>query len=264
MVHQFRAAGPLDLRLNLDYGSIRVRTRPGITSATVRSTPSIASRDQDVDAAQSVRVGLDGTVLEVRGTASGWRRFVRPGSAEVDIEAPEGSSVSVTTSYAEVEIAGRVTDCRVQSTGGEIRVEEATSVRLENKYGGITLGRVTDGGRLVSTHGNLRVREAAGALDLSASSSDIEVDRAAGEVSVRNTYGAVRIGELSAGSCTVTTSYGSVDIGIPTGTAAYLDVQSDHGRVRSELDATGAPGHQVDRVTVTARSHYGSVTVRRA
>lgn len=261
---RFKADGPLDLRVHLDYGSVRVRARRGATAATVRCTPSIGSRDQDVDAAQSVRVALDGTVLDVRGTASGWRRFIRPGSADIEIEAPEGSSVSVTTAYAEVEIAGRVGDCSVQTTGGEIRVEEAARARLETKHAAVALGQAADGGRLESTHGSLRVRQAVGAIDLTASSGDVELDRATGDVTVRNTYGAVRIGELASGSCAITTSYGSVDIGIPTGTAAYLDVRSDNGGVRSELDPTSAPAHHVDRVAVTARSHYGSITIRRA
>ncbi len=261
---RFEAEGPLDLRVHLDYGSVRVRTRPGATAATVRCTPSIGSRDQDVDAAQSVRVGLDGTVLDVRGTASGWRRFLRPGSADIEIEAPEGSSVSVTTAYADVEVAGRVGDCSVQTTGGEIRVEEAARARLETKHAGVALGRVADGGRLESTHGNLRVRQAAGAIELTASAGDVELDRATGDVTVRNTYGAVRIGELSSGSCAVTTSYGSVAIGIPTGTAAYLDLRSDHGQVRSELGRTSEPGPDTERAAIRARTSYGDITIRRA
>jgi hypothetical protein len=261
---RFPTDGPLDLRVHLDYGSVRVRIKPALAAATVRCTPSIASRDQDLDAAQSVRVGLDGTALDVRGTASGWRRLVRPGSADVDIELPEGSSVSVTTSYAEVGVAGPVAECSVRTTGGDIRVEEADRVRLETKYGSVTLGRVTGGGHLESTHGNLRVQHAAGAVDLTASSGDVELGHAAGDLTVRNTYGAVRVDALSSGTCAVTTSYGSVDIGIPTGTAAYLDVQSDNGRVRSELDPTDAPGPHDDRAAVTARSHYGSITIRRA
>ncbi|MEP6649169.1 MAG: DUF4097 family beta strand repeat-containing protein [Lapillicoccus sp.] len=262
-VRQFEVAGPLDVRVHLDYGLLRVVART-TTTATVRTAPAIASRQHDVEAAENVRVTLTGDTLDVRGTASGWRRFVRPGATEVELEVPDGSRVTGTTGYAEVEVTGTVGVCTVRSTGGEIRVEEATSAQLESRYGNVTVGRLADGGRVESTHGAVRVRLTAGTTTLTASSGDVVVDRATGELTVRNVYGTVEVGELSAGTCAVTTSYGSVDVGIPAGIAAYLDLQSDHGRVRSELDRSDEPGTGVERASVRARSSYGSITIRRA
>jgi len=262
-VEAFPVSGPLDVRVNLDYGLVRLTARTG-TTASVRSTPAIGSRQPDVEAAQNVRVSLVGDVLDVRGAASGWRRFVRPGAADVAIEVPEGSRVSVTSGYAEVDLAGPLDRCVVRSTGGDIRVEQARGAQLETKYGTVTVDRLSDGGSVESTHGTVRVRQAAGTTLLSGSSADIELDRATGDVTLRNTYGAVKVGELVSGTCSVTTSYGSVDVGIPTGTAAYLDVRSDHGRVRSELDRTTEPRPDVERATVRARTSYGEITIRRS
>ena len=259
MTETFDVAGPLQLRVALDYGSVRVVARPGST-ATVDVRPAVAGRQQDVEAAQNVRVTQTGATLDVRGAASGWRRFVRPGGADVDIEVPEHSDVTVTTGYADVEVSGPAGDCAVRTTGGSLRVPG----RKRTKYGATTVGRVTDGGRVESTHGSIRVRETSGATNLSAASGDLVVDRASGELTVRVTYGAVQVGELTAGSCAVSTSYGGVDVGIPTGTAAYLDVQSDHGSVRSELGRADEPAVGVERVTVHARSSYGAITIRRA
>jgi DUF4097 and DUF4098 domain-containing protein YvlB len=249
--------------VNLDYGLVRVTARATAT-ATVRTTPAIGSRQQDVDAAQNVRVSLVGDALDVRGAASGWRRFVRPGSAEVVVEVPEGSRVTVTSGYAEVDVAGPVGRCVVQSTGGDIRVEDATSVQLETKYGSVTVDRLSDGGSVESTHGTVRVRQTAGTTLLRGSSGDVALDRAAGDLTLNNTYGAVKVGELVTGTCTATTSYGSVEVGIPTGTAAYLDLRSDHGRVRSELDRATEPRPDAEQATVRARTSYGDITIRRS
>jgi hypothetical protein len=259
----FEVSGPLDVRVNLDYGLVRVAAR-ATTTASVRSTPAIASRQHDVEAAQNVRISLVGDTLDVRGSASGWRRFVRPGAAEVVIEVPEGSRVTVTTGYAEVDIAGTVAGCAVQSTGGDIRVEDAASARLETKYGSATVDRLSEGGSVESTHGSVRVRQTAGTTLLTGSSGDVALDRASGDLTLRNTYGTVKVGELVSGSCTVTTSYGSVDVGIPTGTAAYLDLRSDHGRVRSELGPAAEPAPTLERASVHARTSYGDITIRRA
>lgn len=262
-VRGFEVAGPLDVRVHLDYGLVRVVART-TTTATVRTAPAIASRQHDVEAAQNVRVSLTGDTLDVRGAASGWRRFARPGATEVQVEVPDGSRVTVTTGYAEVEVAGPVGACAVRSTGGDIRVEEAASVQLETRYGSIAVGRLASDGRVESTHGTVRVGLAAGATTVTASSGDIVLDRATGDLTVRNTYGTVEIGEVGRGTCAVTTSYGSVDVGIPTGTAAYLDLQSDHGQVRSELDRSSEPGTGVERASVRVRSSYGSITIRRS
>ena len=259
----FEVAGPLDVRVHLDYGSVRVVGRSAAT-ASVLATPAIASRQHDIEAAQNVRVTLAGDVLEVRGTASGWRRLVRPGASDVEIGVPEGSRITVTTAYAEVQLAGALGDCSVQSTGGDIRVEEVTTGQLQSRYGSVTVDRLTEGGGVESTHGTVRVRLAGGTTTLTASSGDIVLDRASGDLTVRNTYGTVEIGAMSSGSCTVTTSYGSVGVGIPTGTAAYLDLQSDHGGVRSELDRTDEPGAAVERASIRARTSYGAITIRRA
>lgn len=259
----FEVSGPLDVRVHVDYGSVRVVARSA-TTASVLATPAMASRQHDVEAAESVRVSLTGDVLEVRGTASGWRRLVRPGATDVEIRVPEGSRITVTTAYAEVQLAGALGDCSVQSTGGDIRVEEVATGQLQTRYGSVSVDRLADGGRVESTHGTVRVRTAGGTTALTASSGDIVLDRATGDLTVRNTYGTVEIRDMSSGTCTVTTSYGSVGVGIPTGTAAYLDVQSDHGQVRSDLDRADEPGAGVERASIRVRTSYGAITIRRA
>jgi hypothetical protein len=262
-IRHFEVASPLDVRVHLDYGLVRVVARTNMT-ASVLAAPAIASRQHDVEAAQNVRVTLDGDVLEVRGSASGWRRLVRPGATEVEIGVPERSRITVTTAYAEVELVGTVGACSVQSTGGDIRVEEVATGQLQSRYGNVTVDRLADGGRVESTHGSVRVRSAGGTTTLTASSGDVVLDRATGEVTVRNTYGTVEVGAMASGTCAVTTSYGSVGIGIPTGTAAYLDLRSDHGRVRSELDRSDEPGAGVERASIRVRTSYGAITIRRA
>jgi DUF4097 and DUF4098 domain-containing protein YvlB len=260
----FSVPGPLDVRVNLDYGLVRIAART-TTTASVQTRPAMATRQQDVEAAQNVRVSVVGDTFDVRSAASGWRRFVRPGAAEVTIEVPQGSRVTVTSGYADVEVAGSAGRCVVRSTGGSIRVEEATSAQLETKYGSVAVDRLADGGSAESTHGTVRVRQTGGTTLLSGSSGDVAVDRATGgTLTLRNTYGTLNVGELVTGTCSATNSYGSVDVGIPTGTAAYLDVRTEHGRVRSELGAAAEPGPTVERATVQARTSYGDITIRRA
>jgi hypothetical protein len=62
----------------------------------------------------------------------------------------------------------------------------------------------------------------------------------------------------------VDTASGDVEVGIATGTAAWLDVQALSGRVSSTLEATDTPGHDAETVTIHAHTLSGDITLRRA
>ena len=78
------------------------------------------------------------------------------------------------------------------------------------------------------------------------------------------TYGRVRVGEAVRGSLVLETAYGEVEAGIAAGTAAWLDLQSGSGSIRSELTAAEGPDDATETVEVQARTAYGDILVRRA
>ena len=57
---------------------------------------------------------------------------------------------------------------------------------------------------------------------------------------------------------------GDLEVGIPAGTPAYLDVKATAGRVRNALEASGAPDPSVESVEVRARTTVGDVVIRHA
>jgi hypothetical protein len=59
------------------------------------------------------------------------------------------------------------------------------------------------------------------------------------------------------------TGLGGVDIAIPDGTAAWLDLHTGYGQLRNMLDTAEPAGPDDDRVDVRARSGYGDITIRR-
>ena len=75
----------------------------------------------------------------------------------------------------------------------------------------------------------------------------------------------MRVDSSSEGELTLATGYGSIDVGVLDGTAARLDVASDHGHVRSELAPTAGPPQDAARTaTIAAVTKYGNVTIRKA
>jgi len=110
------------------------------------------------------------------------------------------------------------------------------------------------------------VGEVTAAVRLKTAYGDIAVDRALASVHAKTSAGSVRIGEAAAGTIELETAYGELEIGVPDGVAAYLDVSSGHGTVRSELDAAAEPAEADRRQTVEIRGHtqFGGIVIRRA
>jgi DUF4097 and DUF4098 domain-containing protein YvlB len=261
--HTFEAGGPITLSVSLEFGTVRVHAQDTGT-VTARIWAARTTRRVDVEAADRSRVHFADNALEIRVPGATRRFFGSPGSVDLDVVVPTGSSLRIDAGYAEVEITGRVDVCAVKTSYGDIRVDDTGRLDIDSQGGTVTTGRVAGPAKVSSTYGRIRIREAGGPADLATSSGDITVTRAAGDVTARSAYGQVTIGEQVRGSASVSGSYGAVTVGIPTGTAAYLDLRSDHGQVRSELDRTPEPRPDIERAAIRARTSYGDITIRRA
>jgi hypothetical protein len=73
----------------------------------------------------------------------------------------------------------------------------------------------------------------------------------------------VRLGEVVRGSVVLETRLGDLEVGIPEGTAAWLDLRAAAGKVHNALDAAEAPERSAETVEVRARTSAGSVVIRR-
>ncbi|HEU5001128.1 MAG TPA: DUF4097 family beta strand repeat-containing protein [Lapillicoccus sp.] len=262
--HTFPVAGPMTLTVGLEFGALRVHAEDTDT-VTARVWPAHPGRRSDVETAERARIHATDNAVEIR-IPGGARRmlFGKPGSVDIEVVVPTGSTLRIDAGYAEVEVSGTVEACTVRSSYGDLRVDRTGRLDVDSQGGTITANRIGGPATVSTTYGRIRIREVAGPTELATSSGDIAVDRATADVSARSAYGQVEVGELVRGSATLSASYGSVTVGIPTGTAAYLDARSDHGKVRSELDRTTEPRADVERATVRARTSYGEITIRRS
>ena len=56
---------------------------------------------------------------------------------------------------------------------------------------------------------------------------------------------------------------GDLEVGIPEGTPAWLDVRATAGRVHNALEASAAPESSAQAVDVRARTSAGDVIIKR-
>jgi hypothetical protein len=279
----FDTPEPISAVIEMGAGAIRIKAGER-TDTVVDVRPSDESDDADAKLAEQAQVDYSqGRLLvKVPRARPRWWGFGSGPSIVVTVELPADSRVDVDTKYADIRCEGRLAEAKVDNSYGDIWLDQGGMLQLNTSWGGITVGRsaerieaTTSGGEVrigeiagvgvvKNAHGGITVGKVTGDLRLNTSSGAITVDRSLASVTAKTAYGAVRIGEVVRGSVDVETSYGRLEIGIAEGTAAWLDVSSQHGRVESTLDAADSPAASEQTAEVRGRTGYGEILIRRS
>ncbi|MER6942982.1 DUF4097 family beta strand repeat-containing protein [Nonomuraea sp. NPDC000554] len=277
----FDTPEPIDVTIDLAVGDVRVYASDR-ADTVVDVRPSDPSSDADVRAAEQTRVEYSHGRLLVKGPRKrDWSLFGWGGSVDVTVELPSGSGLDA-KSTGGFRSDGRLGDCRLTTASGDIWLDETGKLRLDTASGDISvsgtsgqaevttangeirMGRIDGRAVLRTANGDITLGEVTGDLRLNTSSGDITVDRALAGVDARTAYGSVRIGEVVRGSVSLQTAYGELELGVREGTAAWLDVRTLSGTVRSSLNPSDGPAPSDETVEVHARTAYGDIVIRRS
>jgi DUF4097 and DUF4098 domain-containing protein YvlB len=277
----FATPEPISVLIELVVGDVRICASDRLDTV-VEVRPSDGAKRADVSAAEQTRVEYSNGRLLVKGTSRwrSWSPFGYGGAVDVSVGLPAGSRVTGSSSLGSVRASGTLGDCRIK-TAGEIQVEHAAAVRLVTAAGDIGLERATGEAELITASGDVRagtidgaaviknsngdsrVGEITGDLRVVAANGDIEVGQCHASVVAKTANGSIHIGAAGRGSVVAETGFGAVEIAIPDGSAAWLDLHTGYGRLHNALDAAGPPQPGDDTVQVRARTGYGDVTIRR-
>lgn len=277
----FLAPSPVPVVVDVPFGNLHVVASER-DDVVVTVLPADPARSGAVRAAEETRVDRDGDAVTII-YPNAWKQYVLPfsaGGAIVTVEVPEGSSLSgkAGTLYAE----GRLGTVDLTLNGGEARVDEAAHLDLRVSAGSVVVGRATGPTNVKASAGSVRIGElvgdgtirasngttdvgsVTGSLDVVGAHAEIAVGRVRGAVTVRSANAGIRVAELESGSVTLTTSYGAIEVGVPEGVAAWLDVAAEHGTFRNQLTPSEGPVESDATAEVHASSGYGDIIVRRA
>jgi DUF4097 and DUF4098 domain-containing protein YvlB len=277
----FDTPQPISARLSLGYVVANVRVTAGDRGeTTVDVRPVDAANKADLRVAEQTRIEYADGRLMVRAPRLG-SLFGRTGSIDVMIALPSGSALHGETGLGEVVCDGRLGECRFKTGFGDIQLDQAGEVHLKSGSGDVTVNHASGGAEIIASNGAINVRrvdgpatvknsngtswigEVTGDLRLNAANGSITVDRAHASVTAKTANGSVRVGEVVRGAVTLETAAGSLDVGIRTGSAAWLDLKTSAGRVRNELAAAAGPDDSEETVEVRARTYIGDIVVRR-
>ena len=278
----FETPNPITATVTVVSGDIRVSAGDaGTTTVTVE--PTDASNAEDRKAAEQTRVEYTNGNLLVRAPKlRSWLPGLRGGSVDVAIELPAASQVHAGGSLADFALSGPLGDVRLKTGLGHVQLEHAATLTVKSGIGDINADRVAGDVDIATGSGEVRVRELAssaviknsngdtwvgtahGDLRVSSANGNIAIDAAHASVVAKSANGDVRLGEAVRSSVVLETSLGDLEVGIPEGTAAWLDVRATAGKVHNSLEAAAAPEPSAEKVEVRARTTAGDVVIRRA
>jgi hypothetical protein len=272
---------PISATIDIAVGDVRIVAGDG-AATLVEVQPSDPSNEEDRKVAELTRVEYaDARLLVKAPKLRSWLSRSSGGSIDVTIELPAGSDVHSAMGLGDFHCAGRLGDCRIKTGLGRIRLDQADELNLRSGAGDITVDRATGRAEVTAGSGDVRlgaldrsaviknsngntwVGVAGGDLRLNAANGSIAVDMAQASVGAKSANGDVRLGEVVRGSVVLETKIGDLEVGIPEGTAAWLDVNSQFGHVHNALDAADAPESSAETVEVRARTSVGEVVIRR-
>ena len=285
----FNTPSPISVVLDLYVADVRFAVSDR-ADTIVEVRPSDPDKAADIKAAANTRVEYDDATRTLSIVSKKPRsRFVnfsskRPESIDIVIQLPTDSDVRGEADLGDFQADGVLGTVELKTGLGAVRLAETGPLKLRGGVGGITVEGVSgpaevhsgssdirigavDGTADVSTgNGKVRVGVVTGPATIKTSNGSASVDRALSDITATSSNGGVRIGEVVRGKVTATSKNGGVEVGVREGSAAWLELNTDVGRVYNELDSSDAPetGEPVDKVEVRAGTKLGDVTIRRA
>jgi hypothetical protein len=279
----FETPRPIIATVELIVGDVRITAENrGETLVEVR--PSDPASEADVRATEQTRVEFTEGRLLVK-TPKPHRTlglFGRPGSVDVEIAMPAGSELHGDSAVAAFHGTGEFGACRIRTATGDVRLDRtgplevttasgavvvssvAGDAQVSTATGAIRVGVIAGGAVLKNSNGECRIGTVGGDLRVRGSNGDIIVGDARSGVDVATAIGSVRLGTVHRGGVSVRAATGELEVGIAAGTAAYLDLHTQFGKVRNELTDSGAPEQGERHVEVRAHTSFGNVIVRRS
>lgn len=278
----FDTPGPVSAEIDLPAGDIRMIASDR-TDTVVEVRPSDSTREADVRVAEQTRAEYSAGRLLVRAPRPrGLGLFGRPGSVDVTIELPTGSSVQADAGISAFRSTGRLGLCRIKTGVGSIECSDTGPLDLSTGAGPVAVDRVAGHAEVSTSSGRVRlgaidgtaviknsngdnwIGEITGDLRVATANGAITIGHAGAGVNASSANGDIRVAEVTRGSATLKTAFGQIEIGIRPGTAARLDVSTKFGRILNDLDDADGPGPSDETAEVRALTSYGDIVIHRS
>ncbi len=246
-----------------------------VMSGNIRVTTGARDRVRIRGGNDRGRVRLEATsgriVLETIN--QGWQG----GDTRFEVEVPEGTSILLRTTSADMSVRGVRGDVEARTTSGNIEIQQAGRVQVQSVSGDVRVENVSGDFRGSSVSGDVSLTGITGEVDATSVSGDVYLRGATSRfVRARTTSGDVQYeGTIdSQGRYEFRSHSGDVTLRVPERLDATLEVSTFSGEIESDFQLVIQPGaarsgRQMTftigqgAARVTAASFSGDITLQR-
>ncbi|MFN6542047.1 DUF4097 family beta strand repeat-containing protein [Mycolicibacterium nivoides] len=259
----FHTAEPITAVVEIVAGAVHLAATDR-DDTVVDIKPRDPERASDVRAAEQARVDFhNGTLVVTAG-----RKVLslgRGGAVRVDIALPAGSRLNLSSASADIDADGVYSDCRCASASGSVRVATITgNIKADSASGDISIGDVAGNAQIATASGDASIDRIDGDVKFQAASGSLAVGTLRGHLRHQAASGSVTVGVGISGALSAQTGSGEVEVGIPEGTAARLELKTHSGTVDNGLQTSDGPADGDETFMVHARTGSGDISIRRA
>ncbi|GGP48520.1 DUF4097 family beta strand repeat-containing protein [Saccharothrix coeruleofusca] len=279
----FDAEGPVEVDVALLAGRVQVHLvdEPGV-HVELRHDPG---------AGESWTAGLSGLLTWVndqfgsnRGQQAGPTEAVRDAQVEftgqrlvvhaskalplravplgVVVRAPNGSHVTTKTGSADVTVTGAAGRLDLNTGTGSVNADRADgAAQVTTGSGKVRLGPMLGGLKAKTGSGDIEVSSIGGNTTLYTGTGDVWLGAVQDDVQVRTGSGDVTVADAASGRLHMGTGSGDVRVGVRPGVAAQIDLASNSGSARSDLEVSKTPPEDEPSLFVTGRTSSGHALV---
>lgn len=259
----FNTPEPILAHIEVVTGSVRLSATDR-EDTVVEVQPRDPSRSSDVKAAEQARVSYRNGKLAI-STGRKYISIGRGGAVEIDIALPSKSRLDASSVSADVNADGVLAECRISTVSGDVHVDSVDgNIKADSVSSDITAQHVKGTVSISTASGDATIDHLEGDVKFQAASGGLTIGRLRGNAKAQTASGSVAVATAVNGGFVATTSSGELEIGIPEGTAAQLDLHTRSGRVSNTLASADGPAEGDETLVVQARTGSGDIIVRRA
>jgi DUF4097 and DUF4098 domain-containing protein YvlB len=259
----FACSDPVDISIDSwGAGGIVVSGEP-TDSIIVQVVPSRRSAGVD-DLLDQVQVAFEDGQLYISGPRVG--TFRRKQGLDLTIKTPAGSSCAAKTVSADLSCVGDVSAVSLQTASGDLTAASVGDVTVRSASGDVLLNRAAGTVSAHTASGDVQAAQVDGDLRVNTASGDVTIGFCAGPVSVRTASGDVKLTAVGGAQVVLASASGDLEVGVLPGRGVYLDLASNSGDIRSELDASD--GNEAEdesaAMQISCRSMSGDIKITKA
>ncbi|MGV0813834.1 DUF4097 family beta strand repeat-containing protein [Mycolicibacterium boenickei] len=259
----FHTPGPITAVVEVVAGAVRLAATDR-EDTVVEIRPRDPERASDVRAAEQARIDFrNGTLVVTAG-----RKVLslgRGGAVRVDIGLPTRSRLNLSSASADMDADGAYSDSRFASASGALRVATVNgNLKADTSSGDVTVGDLVGDARIATASGDAAIERIDGDAKFQAASGSLAIGTLRGNLKMQTASGSVAVTAAVTGALSVQTGSGEVEVGIPEGTAARLELKTRSGTVDNALQTSDGPADGDETFIVHAHTGSGDISVRRA